>query len=185
MNDKKHLLAQDPKNGRYLPSVIVLHWLLAVLLVGMLALGWYMMSIEREPGADWYFDLHKSIGLIAAALILVRIVLRLRHRPAPLPNTTPAWQRLSSAATHWLLYLCMAILPVTGYIGASLGKKGISFFGSRLPAWAAANHDIAEYFFSIHSITVWILAVLISLHLLAGLKHLIIDRDGIFQRMWP
>jgi len=185
MDHKKHHQMQAQTNGRYLPSVIFLHWLLAVALVGMIPLGWYMTSIEDDPGSDWYFDLHKSIGLIVAALILIRIVLRLRHRPAPLPGTTPIWQRQLSTATHRLLYACMVIMPITGYIGASFSKEGLRFFGSRLPVWATTNKDISEFFFSIHSITTWVLVVLISLHVLAGLKHLFIDRDGVFQRMWP
>ena len=45
---------QKPK-AAFTATARGLHWLMSVLIVGMLALGWYMMSIEDEPGSDWYF----------------------------------------------------------------------------------------------------------------------------------
>ncbi|NDP64550.1 MAG: cytochrome b [Polaromonas sp.] len=163
---------------------MLLHWTLAVLIVGMVALGWYMMEIEDDPGSAWFFNLHKSIGLLIAGLVLLRLVWRLGHPPAPLPSSLPSWQVNLSRATHWLLYAAMIAMPTFGIIGALLSKKGIVFFGTTLPRVFEANHDLAETFFDAHSFTTWILVVMVSLHVLAGLKHLLIDKDGVFQRMW-
>ena len=57
---------------RYSTPAIVLHWLLAAFIVFMAALGWYMMTVEKQPGGEWFFDLHKSIGLIVAGISLLR-----------------------------------------------------------------------------------------------------------------
>jgi cytochrome b561 len=65
-----------------------------------------------------------------------------------------------------------------------LSNKGIVFFGTALPRVLDANHDLAETFFEAHSFTAWILVALVSLHVLAGLKHLLVEKDGVFQRMW-
>ena len=172
------------KTGVYAPLAVVLHWTLAVLITGMVALGWYMMEIEDDPGSIWFFNLHKSIGLVIAGLVLLRLVWRLGHRPAPLPASLPFWQVNVSRATHGLLYAAMIAMPTFGIIGSLLSKKGIVFFGSALPRVFEANHDLAEVFFDAHSFTTWILVVLVSLHVLAGLKHLLVDKDGVFQRMW-
>ena len=169
----------------YAPTAILLHWVLAILIVGMAALGWYMMSIEKQPDSGWYFDFHKSVGLIVATLVALRLIWRISHSPAPLPKLVPNWQRKLSAMTQALLYVCMIILPTTGILGASYSKDGLLFFGAALPRWAQPNHDIAELFFSVHGIAVWVLVGLVSLHVLGGLKHLMIDRDGVFQRMLP
>ena len=168
----------------YAPLAVLLHWTLAVLIIGMVALGWYMTEIEDDPGSAWFFNLHKSIGLVIAGLVLLRLVWRLGHRPAPLPASLPSWQVSLSRATHWLLYAAMVAMPLFGIIGALLSKKGIVFFGTALPRVFEANHDLAEIFFDAHSITAWILVALVSVHVLAGLKHLLVDKDGIFQRMW-
>ena len=70
---------------RYTPTAIALHWLLALLLTAMAAVGWYMMSVEHEPGAERLFDLHKSAGLLVGLLVLVRVGVRLLNKPQPLP----------------------------------------------------------------------------------------------------
>lgn len=173
-----------PSGWRYAPVAIVLHWLLAVLIAGQAGLGWYMMSVEDDPGSERYFDLHKSIGLTILALVLARAAWRLVHRPAELPASVPKWEVLASSVVQWLLYACMILLPVTGFTGASYTKSGVAFFGLRLPAWRAPDHDTAELFFAIHQTLVWILVALVALHALAGLKHLVLNRDRVFQRMW-
>lgn len=168
----------------YAPPAKLLHWTLAVLLVGMVASGWYMTAIEDDPGSAWFFNMHKSIGLVVAALVLVRLVWRLSHRPADLPASVPSWQARASRATHRLLYAAMVAMPAFGITGSLLSKNGIAFFGTSLPRVFAANHDLAEIFYGAHSVTAWLLVGLTALHVSAGLKHLLIDRDGVFQRMW-
>jgi cytochrome b561 len=150
----------------------------------MAGVGWYMTSIEDDPGADIWFHLHKSTGLVVLALVLVRLGWRLRHRPAALPATVPRWQVLAASTVHRLLYACMVLMPVTGFLGASHTKSGAVFFGLRLPRWRVPDRDIAEWFFGLHGAIVWVLAALVALHTLAALKHLLVDRDRVFQRMW-
>jgi cytochrome b561 len=161
-----------------------LHWLMVFFIFGMLGLGWFMMSIEDDPGSDWYFMIHKSIGLIVLLLALVRLLWRLAHTPDPLPEQLPRWQVRASKITQWLLYGLMFAMPLAGLTGALFSKDRVSFFGARVPKILAANHDLSEIFFSMHSVIAWVFVGLISLHFLAGLKHLLINRDGVFQRMW-
>jgi len=169
---------------RYDAIAKLLHWILAVLLIGLVALGWYMMSIEHQPGSEWYFNLHKSFGIIAATLILLRLIWVFSHKPASLPISVPLWQAKIARALHKLLYICMILMPATGFIGASFSKHGLAFFGLSLPKWGGPSHDIAEQLFNIHGIIAWVLVVLVALHLFAALKHLFINKDGVFQRMW-
>jgi cytochrome b561 len=168
----------------YTSTARVFHWLVAILIIGMLPLGWYMMSIEDDPGSDWYFMLHKSIGLLVLAFALLRLLWRFGHQPGSLPEQLPQWQVKASKISHWLLYVLMIAMPVAGLTGALFSKGGVAFFGSQLPRVFAANHDLAELFFSAHSVIAWALVGVISLHVLAALKHLLVDKDGVFQRMW-
>lgn len=169
---------------KYAKPAVLLHWVLAVLIAGLLGIGWYMMSIEDEPGSDWYFDMHKSFGIGVFGLVLLRTIWRATHRPAPLPAGLPAWQVRLSHVTEWSLYVCMLLMPALGFVGASFSKSGVTFFGTPLPTWTAPNHDTAELFFGLHSALAWVLVALISLHAAGGLKHLFIDKDRVFQRMW-
>ena len=175
--------ATAPPAWRYRATAIVLHWGLALLFTAMVALGWYMLSIEDEPGSGWYFDLHKSIGLVVALLIGVRIAWRLTHRPQPLPPAVPRWQVRSAQVTQALLYGLMVLIPLTGYLGASYSKAGVSFFGVPTARWRLPDHDLAEQFFGIHGVLVWVLVALIGVHVAGALHHLMRRKDGVFLRM--
>ena len=172
------------KNGHYDLITRLLHWVIALLLIGLIGIGWYMTSIEDQPNSRWYFNLHKSFGLVAAVLIFFRLLWRLTHKLAPLPPSVPHWQAKASRGIHLMLYCCMLIMPITGFIAASFGKQGIVFFGIKLPLWVNPSHAISKQFFEIHEVTAWILVALITLHILAAMKHLVINKDQIFQRMW-
>lgn len=173
-----------PAAWKYGKPALLLHWILAILIASLLGIGWYMMSIEDDPGSEWYFDIHKSFGIVLFVLVLLRVVWRATHRPAPLPASLLAWQVRLSHTTEWALYLCMLVMPILGFLGASHSKSGVTFFGAPLPSWALPNHDTAELFFGLHSALAWVLVALIVLHAVGGLKHLFVDKDGVFQRMW-
>ncbi len=169
---------------RYSRTAVVLHWVVALGLVGMVGMGWYMVSVEDEPGSAVYFELHKSVGLLMAALIAVRLSWRLTHPPAHLPASVPRWQARLAHAAQVLLYVVMVLMVLSGYLGASHSKAGVMLFGLATPQWALPDHDQAEQYFDIHGALAWVLVAVVSLHVLGALKHLLIDRDGTFQRMW-
>lgn len=171
-------------NWHYDTITRLLHWVIALLLIGLISMGWYMTSIQDQPNSGWYFNLHKSFGIVAAMLIFFRLIWRFTHKPAPLPSSVPYWQAIVSRAIHFLLYFCMLIMPLSGFIGASFGKHGIVFFGVALPNWVNQSHAISEQFFEVHVVFSWILVGFIALHMLAAIKHLAINKDKVFQRMW-
>src|SRR6478609_5858892 len=117
-------MLENDRSWHYDTISRLLHWVIAFLLIGLISLGWYMTSIGDQPNSSWYFNLHKSFGLIAAMLIFFRLIWRLAHKPAPLPSSVPRWQAILSRAIHFLLYFCMLIMPISGFIGASFSKYG-------------------------------------------------------------
>ncbi len=176
-------LQKKPDSWHYDALSRRLHWLLALLIISMLSLGFYMISIADDPDSYKYFAWHKSFGLITAVLVLIRILWRTTHKPAPLPSSVAIWQANLAHLMHLMLYACIIIMPAMGFLGSSYSKHGVALFGWPLPEWATKNPDISQLFFNIHGIVAWVLVVLISLHVLAAFKHLIIDKDGVFQRM--
>lgn len=78
----------------------------------------------------------------------------------------------------------MMLMPILGFLGALHRKSGVAFFGAQLPSWTVPNRDAAELFFGRHAALAWVLLALLALHAAGALKHLLIDRDGVFQRMW-
>ncbi|GAB3648229.1 cytochrome b [Ramlibacter alkalitolerans] len=176
--------ASAPLAWRYATPAIVLHWLVAALIVFMASLGWWMMTVEHEPEGPGLFDLHKSIGLILLALVALRVLWRLGHRPEPLPTGVPRWQVVLSRVTQAVLYLLMIAVPLAGLLGAIYSRTGLTFFGTHVPRWVTADRPTAKQFFELHETLVWVLVACVALHVVGGLKHLLVDRDQVFGRMW-
>lgn len=164
----------------------LLHWLVALLIIGMLGLGFFLEDIPRNtPERAFYVNLHKSFGVLVFALVLVRWLWRITHRSPPLPAHLPWWEVLAATWTHKLLYLCMFLQPLSGYLGSSFNKYGVKFFGIPLPQWGWEDKALRSIFVEIHGGVAIVLLLLICLHVLAALKHLLLDKDQVFQRMLP
>ncbi len=172
---------------QYTRTAIWLHWSIAILLLSQFAFGWYLQEIPRGvPERSYFVNLHKSTGILIGLLILVRLGWRLTHKPPPLPDTIPRFQQRIASATHILLYVLMIVMPLSGYIASNFSKWGVKFFNAiTFPPWGVEDKFIYAVFNQTHKVASWLLLVLIILHVLAGLKHLFIDRDRVFSRMLP
>jgi cytochrome b561 len=175
-----------PSDPRYTRTARVLHWLIAVCVFAQIALGAWMIGIPKSPPGvrAYWFNVHKSIGITLGLLILLRVLWRIAHRPPALPGTIPAWQRTAAKVSHFALYACMIVMPVSGYLGSSFTKYPIKYFGYTLPHWGWDAPALKELCSQVHFITVIVFVTLIAVHMTAALKHWLVDRDGVFQRMW-
>lgn len=170
---------------RYASSLIALHWLIALCIIALLALGLYMVELPKGlPMKATLINLHKSLGLTVFLLVLIRIMVRAAvHRP-PLPPMRP-WQRAAARTTQVFLYVGMLALPVTGYLGSSFNTYGTRFWGLPLPKWGWDDPGLRAIFFGTHDTLAYAMIGLIALHTLGALKHELIDRDGLMQTMLP
>jgi cytochrome b561 len=165
---------------------MALHWLIAALVLGQIAFGWFLEGVPRGiPMRGFYVNLHKSTGLTIALLILLRLGWRLRYRPPPLPAIVPGWEHVASRVTHWMLYLCMLVMPLSGYIASNFSKYGVKLFNViLLPPWGIDDKRIYAVFNTIHVATSYLFVGLIALHVFAAVLHAL-RRDGVFARMLP
>jgi cytochrome b561 len=170
--------------GRYTRTAVLMHWLVAILVIGLLCMGFYMTGLDRNtPQRGWWFNLHKSIGVIALLLIVVRLAWRLTH-PAPrLPESMPRIEKTAAHVSHWGLYVCMSLQALSGFVSSSLNRYGIKVFGLPLPKWGVEAPALREALVSIHHVVAWVLAALVIVHIAAAFKHALWDRDGVMRRM--
>ena len=174
-------------SARYTRTAIVLHWLIAIAVFAQVGLGLWMIGIQKSPPGilAYWFNVHKSIGLTIGLLVLLRLAWRLAHRPPELPITLAAWQRAAAKVSHYALYVCMLVMPLSGYLGSSFTKYPIKYFGHTLPHWGWDAPGLKELMSQIHFVTACTFITLITLHVAAALKHRFVDRDGVFERMFP
>ena len=170
---------------RYTRTAITLHWLIAALVVTMILLGQVMTEVPRQtPLRGPLFNLHKSLGLLTFALVLVRLGWRLGHRPPPLPADVPAWNRQLSAFTHTAFYVLLLAQPVLGYVSSVFGKYGVAFFGLPLPAWGHDNSAVREPLLAAHHLVADLIVALIALHLAGVAWHRFGRQPALWRRMW-
>jgi cytochrome b561 len=170
---------------QYGTTAKMLHWLIVALLLLQYPLGWLMPDIHRgmAPGAGMTF--HVSFGIVILVLIVLRLVWRLTHPVAP-ESSLPPWQRVTSEAVHWLLYLLVLATTVTGWVFASFRGWSMSFFFlTRMPMLASDNAAAGKTIDGWHQAMEWTLLVVIGIHVAAALAHIFIYRDRIMQRMLP
>ncbi len=173
--------------GRYTNVAILLHWIVAVLVLVLIGLGVYMVDIPRgTPERAYFYNLHKSIGLTTGLIVLFRFWWHTRNRPPPFPASMPAWQVTASKISHALLYTCLIMMPIAGFTASQFTKYGVTYFGLfKIPPMASPNKVIYDFFQGVHENTAYLLMVLVVVHILAALQHLLVKKDGIFQRMLP
>jgi len=172
---------------RYDKVAITLHWVVAVLVLCQISLGWSMIDIPKNPPglrAGW-FNLHKSIGLTIGLLVLFRLAWRIGHPPPPLPASMPRWQARAARTSHFLLYAALIAQPLIGYLGSSFTPYPIKYFGVTLPPWGWDAPALKELCSAAHFGLACLITALVAIHIAAALKHLLVNRDGVFQRMLP
>jgi cytochrome b561 len=170
----------------YHPFLRTLHWLMALLIYGALGLGVWASELPRGAARGDVLFVHKSLGVAALALIVVRVVARLALGSPPYAVALGRLKHVSAQAAHLLLYALMIALPVSGYLTSSAGGHDVSFFGLvTLPNIVGDNKALDESASQAHLVFAWAMGVLLALHLAAVAWHARIRRDAVFTRMSP
>ena len=183
------------QGARYGIVAMALHWVIALLLIGNLALGLYFTGmLENDSSRPVFSNLHKSIGLTVLMLSLARLVWRLMHRPPP-PAQGPAWSLLLARLVHWAFYGLLIALPLAGWALVSVSPLNLQTHYFWLFNWPAIGplHDLpmatrridTKLFVFWHGALALVTALLAGLHIAAALWHRFVVRDDVLKRMLP
>lgn len=181
--------AVAPKQGAattYTGLQIALHWVSALLLCALFSLGYYMTGLAKgAPGKAASVNLHKSLGLTAALVIAWRVIARVRRAAPPSIAGLHCWETELARITHRLLYMCMVVMPLSGYLGSSFNQYGTRFWGVPLPRWGWVDNGLQHLFYTLHGMTAYLLLGLVALHVAGVIKHQWFDARPCVQRMLP
>lgn len=181
---------------RYGGVAMLLHWLIAACVLALAGLGLVMVrgGLQLQTKIALY-QLHKSLGATVLALMLLRILWRLTHRPPPLPTSMPAWERAAAHTTHAVLYLLLVLVPISGWVmvsGSPIPVPTRLFWTVTVPhlepfaSWPAEiRRAWSPALKQVHLVMAVTLLALIVLHVLAALRHHFVLKDDILRRMLP
>ena len=177
----------------YTKTAKILHWLIALAIIFMLALGWTFGFFHGET-KFFLFQLHKSIGITILLLSFVRLAWRLMHTAPSLPASMPLWEQRAAHIGHVLLYILMIGMPLSGWIMVSTSLHNnipTILYGilpwPNVPVLSTMENktEISHFMGGVHGYAAYVLAALIVGHAGAALKHHFIARDDILVRMAP
>jgi cytochrome b561 len=169
---------------RYGRIARTLHWTIAALVIANIVIG--ILHDALRPVFPAAMPVHKAIGLTILALTLVRIAWRLTHRSPTFPRALLTWEKGAAHAMHFVFYLLLLALPLTGWAMSSASERPLTWFGMfDVPRFAVtkgdAMYDIAH---GAHGTLGLVFGALALIHIAAALRHHFLLRDGVLRRMW-
>lgn len=181
--------------GHFSPVGIVFHWVMAVLILFQLGLGW-AMTLMMPVGGDKlrWFEIHSAIGLAIFILAILRLAFRVLVKDPFNDADTQGWRTTFAYVVEHLFYVCFIFLPLTGWaMWSAYAPAGPLLVGGLMPwpqlpfeelplLWQFRVMGVSE---SLHLLLVWLLMILTPLHVAAALKHHFFDRSDVLEGMLP
>ena len=173
------------------------HWLIALLILSNIALGWIAANLaeEVESGANealisrasLLFSIHKTIGVVIFFTALARIFWALSQPKPGLLNGDRGLEARAAQTAHWLLYGSLVAVPLSGWVyhAATSGFAPIWWpLGQDLPL-VPKSKPVSEIAATLHFLLQWVMTAAIVAHVAGALKHHVLDRDATLRRMLP
>lgn len=169
----------------------LLHWLIAVMAIGVLAGGLTLGFLGFEgvtetfgvDGRNLIYKYHKTFGIVILAAMVIRVVVKLRLGKPDYAQPLTRFEHVASNAVHGMLYLCLLAMPVLGVLATGASAYPIEFFGWNLPSPIAVNKPLGETLYQVHGALGFLTLALVAIHIAAALRHGLIKRDGVLSRM--
>ena len=170
----------------YTRTAIALHWIIALLIFTTFPLGVYMHDLPLSPDKLRLYSWHKWIGVTIFLLALVRISWRSSHLPPALPAAMQSWEKFAAQTVHYLLYMLILAIPVSGWLMSSAKGVQTVYLGILpLPDLVSKDKELGDSLKAVHESFNLLLLGLLLAHIGGALKHHFIEHDDILARMLP
>ncbi|MBU3724711.1 MAG: cytochrome b [Burkholderiaceae bacterium] len=171
-------------NTAYTCTAKALHWGMAIMLFGLLALGFYMQGLPLSPDKLKLYSWHKWAGVTAFLLVLARLAWRIANPPPALPASMSKHLQRAAYAGHAALYGLMLLIPLSGWLMSSAkGFQTVWFGVLPIPDLLEKDRELGDLLQIVHMTLNWLFAALLGGHIVVALKHHFIDKDDILTRM--
>jgi cytochrome b561 len=162
-----------------------LHWILGLVIIGMLAYGWWMNHIVPRPDRFFHRSIHADIGYVVLLLMVIRLIWRgVNPLPAPSPDATRG-ERFAARVSHWALYVVTIAVALFGWAHSGANKRDYAdWFGLfRVPQFTSTDKATADFFEYLHIYGAYLLIALVVVHIVAALYHQFVKSDNVTSRM--
>ncbi|NVK24071.1 MAG: cytochrome b [Gammaproteobacteria bacterium] len=168
---------------------IALHWIVALSVIMLLAVGFYMETTK----AFALYGLHKSFGALIFFIVVARVLWRIANGFPEALSQVQRLELLLSKVVHWVLLIGSMLMPMSGMLMSAAGGRGVYMFGVELIASnpdpinpgkvVALSKEWASVGSQMHEVVAWVMVVAIVLHIAGALKHHFVYKDQTLLRM--
>lgn len=170
--------------GEYTRTAKILHWTVAVCVIGLIVVGLLLDSIPEGPAGDFAYMMHKSTGFLVLVLMVVRLVWRVVSPPPPPEPGIEPWRQAVASATHYAFYALLIAMPIIGWAGSNAYGAPVTVYGLfTLPTILSENKDLSKEIFWWHETLGLTVGALLILHAGAALHHRFVRKDAVLARM--
>ncbi len=177
--------------NRYGAVAKFLHWLIVLIFINQYVVGSLMMRLGKEElflgvAAGPFYTWHKSVGVIALAIVLLRLTWRKTTRLPDWADTLEEWERATTKCVERALYGCMLMMPISGYVFTLAGGYPFKLFGVvPLPLLIEKNAALASIGEAAHLVFAYLTVIALTVHIGLGIKHQLVNKDRFLNRMLP
>ena len=162
-----------------------LHWLIAVIMTGLIGVGWYMVRLSDED--VWYWrllDLHEAVGLSLLILFPLKLAwMAVSPNPKFLPSLA-AWELCAAIVVRWLFFIAIVAIPLSGFLFVATNGEAVRVYDLvTIPDMGELSKNGREWLSDIHYYGSYGCAALVAVHMLAALKHHFVDGNATLRRM--
>lgn len=180
----------EVENDRFTLAQRALHWLMALIVAGLLAVGLTFMVLGYQGTVDAFgnevtnslYKYHKTFGILLLILMVLRVGLRRMSPPPAYEKPLSGPVKVIAGGTHLLLYVLLLGMPIGGWLATAAGGYPVQFFDWNLPGFIGKNEALSKQLFMFHGYAGIAIAVLLVLHIGAGLRHWKM-KDGVMRRI--
>ena len=176
---------------RYALSQRLLHWLIALMILGALVVGWTLGTLGFRGAVETFgqdmtnmlYEYHKTFGVLILGFMVLRIALKLMLPKPAYAEPLSRFEHIASNAVHGILYLAVVLMAVVGWLGTGASGFPVEFFNWNLPAILAKDKALGETLFTLHYLLGIVITFAVAAHIGGALKHWLVNKDGVMRRM--
>ena len=163
----------------------LLHWLIALTIIALIPIGWYMTGLSDQDILYWrLLDLHEFLGLILFVIVPLKFVWRLFSPNPPYVPELKSWERRTAQTVRVFFLIAMVLIPLSGFLFVASNGEAVELYGLvTIPDLGQLPDANRKLLSNIHYYFSYLCAAFIVLHILAALKHHVIDRNRTLRRM--
>jgi cytochrome b561 len=189
MNGTRAMTSIENTEDHYGVIAILFHWSMALIVIGLAALGLYMVTLPDVGFNTTKIMLilyHKEFGMLVLGLLATRLAWRVTHILPQLVAHLPDWQQIAARFVHLSFYALMFALPMTGWLMSSAAGIPVSFFGLfTLPDFLPPDDYLFQRLIDSHKLLGYALILFTFVHVGAALRHHFVFKDDTLRRMLP